>query len=59
MCCFSRPVQGVRATEIFARSAAAGRQFLVYSMTLKATEEVAMVLPLPVKANSDERAVQI
>jgi hypothetical protein len=31
MCCFSRPVQSVSATNIFARPAAGGRQFLVYS----------------------------
>ena len=47
MCCFSRPVQSVSATQIFARSGAGTRQFLVYSMTLRAKEELAMVLPLP------------
>jgi hypothetical protein len=57
MCCFSRPVQSVTATHIFARPAEEGRQFLVYSMTLKAKEDLAMVLPLPVKAGSDENAV--
>lgn len=58
MCCFSRPVQSVSSTSIFARSAADGRQFLVYSMALKAKEELAMVLPLPVKAGSGEKAVE-
>ena len=57
MCCFSRPVQSVSATQIFARSGADGRQFLVYSMTLRAREELAMVLPLPVKPGSGEKAV--
>jgi hypothetical protein len=57
MCCFSRPIQSVSATNIFARSGADGRQFLVYSMTLKAKEELAMVLPLPVKPGSGEKAV--
>ena len=57
MCCFSRPVQSVSATHIFARSGADGRQFLVYSMTLRAKEELAMVLPLPVKPGSGEKAV--
>jgi hypothetical protein len=57
MCCFSRPVQSVSATHIFARSGADGRQFLVYSMTLRAKEELAMVLPLPVKAGGGEKAV--
>jgi hypothetical protein len=57
MCCFSRPVQSVTATHIFARPAEDGRQFLVYSMTLKAKEDLAMVLPLPVKEGSGEKAV--
>jgi hypothetical protein len=57
MCCFSRPVQSVSATSIFARSGVNGRQLLVYSMTLKAKEDLAMVLPLPVKSGSGEKAV--
>jgi len=57
MCCFTRPVQSVNLTTIFARSGADGRQFLVYSMALKAKEELAMVLPLPVKPGSGEKAV--
>lgn len=57
MCCFSRPVQSVSATNIFARAGAGERQFLVYSMTLRAKEDLAMVLPLPVKPGSGEKAV--
>src|SRR5688572_20344397 len=57
MCCFSRPVQSVTATNIFARAAEGGRQYLVYSMKLRAKEELAMVLPLPVKAGSGEKSV--
>jgi len=57
MCCFSRLVQSVSATNIFARSTEGGRQFLVYSMKLRAEEELAMVLPLSVKAGSGEKAV--
>jgi len=57
MCCFSRPVQSVSATNIFARSAEGGRQYLVYSMKLRAKEELAMVLPLPVISGSGEKAV--
>lgn len=57
MCCFSQPVVSVSATNIFARPANEGRQFLVYNMTLKAEKELAMVLPLPVKVGSDENAV--
>lgn len=57
MCCFSRPVQSVQATNIFARSAAEGRQYIVYGMTLRAKEDLAMILPLPVRAGSGENAV--
>lgn len=57
MCCFSRPVKSVTGTNIFARPAEGHQQFLVYSMTLKASEALAMVLPLPVKSGSGEKAV--
>ena len=58
MCCFSRPVDSVSATNIFARSGADGRQFIAYSMTLRAGEDLAMILPLPVKPGSGEKAVE-
>ena len=57
MCCFSKPVTHVSGTSIFARTAEAGRQFLVYSMSIEAKEDLAMVLPLPVKLGSDEKGV--
>ena len=57
MCCFSRPVISVSATNIFARPAEDGRQFVVYSMTLNAKDDLAMILPLPVELNSGENAV--
>lgn len=57
MCCFSQPVISVSATNIFARGGEEGRQFLAYSMTVNAEKELAMVLPLPVKAGTDEKAV--
>lgn len=57
MCCFSRPVISVSATNIFARPAEDGRQFVVYSMTLNAKDELAMILPLPVKIGSGEKAL--
>ena len=52
MCCFSRPVDSVSATNIFARSGAGGRQLIAYSMTLRAGEDLAMILPLPIKPGS-------
>ena len=57
MCCFTRPVTSVNATKIFARVEQGDRQFLVYSMQVKSTEDLAMVLPLPVKPGTGEKAV--
>jgi hypothetical protein len=57
MCCFSRPVDRVANTSIFARSSKEGRQFLVYSMTLSAKEDLAMILPIPVPKKAKEDAV--
>ena len=58
MCCFSQSVQYVQATNIFARSGADGRQWLVYSMEYEAKTDLSMVLPIPVKAGSGESAVE-
>ena len=59
MCCFSRPVQRVADTQIFARATGAGgRQFVVYSMLLAAKQELAMILPLPTPKAPDEDAVR-
>ncbi len=56
MCCFSQPVISVSATNIFAREGE--RQFLVYSMSIQAKKDLAMILPLPVKPGSGEKAVE-
>src|SRR5262245_57485622 len=58
MCCFSRAVRSVSNTNIFARSGLGRQQYLVYSMTLDAKEDLAMVLPLPTAPNTGEEAVQ-
>ncbi len=58
MCCFSRPVKSVTATNIFARPAEKDRQFLVYEMKFEAAEDVAMVLPLSIAENAGDDAVQ-
>jgi len=55
MCCFSRPVISVSATNIFARAAEEGHQFLVYSMSIEAEKDLAMILPLPVKTPAGEK----
>ena len=56
MCCFSKEAQ-VSATSIFARPAKDYGQYLVYSMTLEAAEELAMILPIPTPNASKEDAV--
>jgi len=58
MSCFSQPVRSVHSTNIFARPADERRQFLVYSMTLDARKELAMILPLPVKTPAAENDVE-
>lgn len=61
MCCFSRPVEHVSSTQIFARLLPGpdeARQALVYSMDVEIAEELAMVLPLPVAAGAGEDAVR-
>ena len=57
MCCFSRPVDYVRATQIFARPAKGGGQYVVYSMNFKAADDLAMILPVPTPKASKEDAV--
>jgi hypothetical protein len=58
MCCFSRPVDLVSGTHIFARAGQNGRQFVVYSMILGTKEDLAMILPIPVPKESKEDAVR-
>jgi len=58
MCCFSGPVEKVADTSIFARSVENGRQILVYSMSISAKHDVAMILPLPVPAGTADDAVR-
>jgi hypothetical protein len=58
MCCFSRPVDLVADTNIFARAAKEGRQSLVYAMTMAAKEELAMILPIPTPKASKEDTVR-
>jgi hypothetical protein len=58
MCCFTgTEVVRVSRTRIFARASSLGdgtRQMLVYGMTLTASEDVAMILPLPVRRGANE-----
>jgi hypothetical protein len=58
MCCFSRNVDKVADTNIFARASREGRQFLIYAMTLSAKEDLAMILPIPTPKAVKEDAVR-
>lgn len=58
MCCFSQPVISVSDTNIFARAGDGGREFLVYSMEIKAKQNLAMILPLPIVEGAGEKAVE-
>lgn len=57
MCLFSLSVDRVTNTQIFARSTG-DKQILVYSMSLVAPTDVAMILPLPVPPGSDAAVVR-
>lgn len=56
---FSRPVEHVSATKIFARGLEDGRQVLVYSMQLATRTPLAMVLPVPVPPDGPDDAVEL
>lgn len=58
MCCFSREVESVSNTKIFARDSLAPRQFLAYEMQFSAAEDLAMILPLPVPKQTPENGVR-
>jgi hypothetical protein len=58
MCCFSRHVELVSNTNIFARSSKEGRQFIVYSMSIQTKEDLAMILPIPTPSGSPDDAVR-
>lgn len=57
MCCFSRPIEDVSNTKIFARFLEGRVQAIVYQMDYKAKDELAMILPIPV-ASREEDAVK-
>lgn len=48
MCCFSKNVESVSATRIFARMMSPGHQGLAYQMNFSSAEDMAMILPIPV-----------
>lgn len=58
MCCFSRDVESVTDTRIFARDSTSPLQFLVYEMVYSASQDLAMILPIPVPARTPENGVR-
>ena len=58
VCCFSQPVTYVADTSIFCRMGAKGNQVVIYSMTIEASNDLAMVLPVPVAEQRNEESVQ-
>lgn len=58
MCCFTGKVEEVTNTRIFARLGAQGNQVIIYQMALNAPQDVAMVLPVPVKQGTGDDAVK-
>lgn len=58
MCCFSGNVNQVADTSIFCRMGAKGNQVVIYSMTLDTDEDVAMILPIPIREDRDEKRVE-
>jgi len=58
MCCFSREVESVTDTKIFARDSTSPLQFLVYEMVYSSSQDLAMILPLPVPAQTPENGVR-
>jgi len=58
MRCFTGKVEEVKNTRIFARLRTDGRQVLIYQMSVDAPQDLAMVLPIPIKVGSGEDAVK-
>ncbi len=58
MCCFSRPINSVTQTKIFARLITRQNQSIAYQMRLDTPEDVAMILPLPIVEGSKEDSVK-
>ncbi len=57
MCIFSGTIRSVASTHILARRDGA-RQWLAYAMEFSSAADVAMVLPIPVAADSGEDAIE-
>ena len=58
MCIFSRPINQVFGTKIFARLSGRGTQFLAYEMNYDSDVPNAMILPLPVKQTATEKSIR-
>lgn len=58
MCIFSKPVVSVTDTNIFARLSEDDWQYLVYQMKFETEQVNAMILPIPIAEDSDEKSVE-
>lgn len=58
MCCFTGKVEEVKNTRIFARLGERGNQVIIYQMSVNAPQDLAMVLPIPIKEGAGEDAVK-
>ena len=58
MCCFTGKVEEVKNTRIFARLGEHGNQVVIYQMSVNAPQDLAMVLPIPIKEGTKEDAVR-
>lgn len=58
MCCFSRSVDFVSSTRIFARMTGPSRQAVAYQMEFGSKDDMAMILPLPVAPGTGEDALK-
>ena len=58
MCIFAQPVLSVNSTQIFARHAAHGTQFLAYQMKYESLDQNAMILPVPVRQPATEESLR-
>lgn len=54
MCIFSGKIESVSGTKIFSRHTRKGKQCIVYSMSLKTKNDVAMILPIPTSSVEED-----
>lgn len=58
MCCFTGKVEEVKNTRIFGRVGERGNQVLIYQMSVNVPQDLAIMLPIPVKKGVGEGGVK-